>query len=269
MKTDVTQDQINFYQTNGYVVIEDLLSPQELETWRASVAEAVEARGQQRILGQMGKVDEYYERVFVQRVNLWQDNEKMRKLMLDPRLGKMAADLAGVEGIRIWHDQALIKHPWANPTGWHLDNPYWSFHSRDAITIWVALDDVTVENGCLWFMPGTHKLATYDNVGIGPNIGDLFKVYTDWATMKASPVVIKAGSCSWHNGLTAHGAGPNMTPGMRRAMTCAYMPDGSTFNGKRNILSEAQIAALEIGDRLEDDAQTPLIYHPTKPMVTA
>ena len=49
--------------------------------------------------------------------------------MLDERLGKMAADLAGVEGIRIWHDQALIKEAWANPTAWHLDNPYWSFPS--------------------------------------------------------------------------------------------------------------------------------------------
>ena len=37
--------------------------------------------------------------------------------MIDDRLGKMAADLAGVDGIRIWHDQALIKPPWGNPTG--------------------------------------------------------------------------------------------------------------------------------------------------------
>jgi len=269
MKTEITQEQIAFYQQNGYVVIEDLLSPEELEIWRDSVADAVNARGQQRILGQMGKANEYYENVFVQRVNLWQDNEKMRKLMLDPRLGKMAATLAGVEGIRIWHDQALIKQPWANPTGWHLDNPYWSFHSRDSITIWVALDDVTIENGCLWFLPGTHRLATFDNVGIGPNIGDLFKVYTDWAAIKANPVIIKAGSCSWHNGITAHAAGPNMTPGYRRAMTCAYMPDGATFNGQRNILTEEQMARLKIGDLLDDDAQTPLIYHPTKPVITA
>lgn len=269
MKTEVTQEQIDFYRENGFVVTEDFLSPEELESWREAVADAVAARGQQRILGQMGKTNEYYENVFVQRVNLWQDNEKMRKLMLDPRLGKIAATLAGVEGIRIWHDQALIKQPWANPTGWHLDNPYWSFHSRDAITIWVALDDVTIENGCLWFLPGTHKLATFDNVGIGPNIGDLFKVYKDWATIRATPVIIKAGSCSWHNGIIAHAAGPNMTPGFRRAMTCAYMPDGATFNGQRNILTEEQMARLTIGDVLDDDAQTPLIYHPIKPLVTA
>ena len=114
----------------------------------------------------------------MQRINLWQDSPAMRKLMLDPRLGKMAAELAGVEGIRIWHDQALIKQPWGNPTGWHLDNPYWSFYSKNAISIWVALDDVTHDNGCLYFVPGTHKTATFDNASIGQNIGDLFRVYT-------------------------------------------------------------------------------------------
>jgi ectoine hydroxylase-related dioxygenase (phytanoyl-CoA dioxygenase family) len=80
---------------------------------------------------------------------------------------------------------------------------------------------------------------------------------------------MKACSCSFHNGLIAHGAGANMTPGIRRAMTCAYMPDGSTFNGQRNILREEQIARLAVGDVLDDDEQVPLIYHPIKPCVTA
>jgi ectoine hydroxylase-related dioxygenase (phytanoyl-CoA dioxygenase family) len=269
MNTNISHEEVEFYRKNGYVVMHDFLSQEELQEWRDAVTDAVTDRGQQRILGQMGKPNEYYENVFVQRVNLWQDNPKVRKLMLDARLGKIAATLAGVEGIRIWHDQALIKKPYANPTAWHLDNPYWSFYSRDALTIWVALDDVTIENGCLWFLPGTHSLATYDNVGIGHNMGDLFKVYEDWAKIPAVPVTIKAGSCSWHNGLIAHAAGPNMTVGFRRAFTCAYMPDGSTFNGQRNILRDEQVANLQVGDVLEDDAQTPLIYHPTKPIVAA
>jgi ectoine hydroxylase-related dioxygenase (phytanoyl-CoA dioxygenase family) len=171
--------------------------------------------------------------------------------------------------MRIWHDQALIKQPWANPTGWHLDNPYWSFHSRNAVSIWVALDDATLENGCLWFLPGTHKEATFDNVGIGQNISDLFKVYPQWKNIKAAPAPMKAGSCSFHNALLAHGAGANMTPGWRRAMTCAYMPDGSTFNGNRNILTEEQMAQLKVGDKLEDNNQTPLLYHPKKKSVDA
>jgi hypothetical protein len=59
-----------------------------------------------------------------------------------------------------------------------------------------------------------------------------------------------------------------MTPGFRRAMTCAYMPDGSTFNGQRNILRPEQIERLQIGDVLDDEEQVPLIYHRSKPYLT-
>ena len=270
MNTDLTQDQIASYQENGFIVIEDFLTPDELAEWRQSVDEAVAQREDRKLAdGRMRSADSYYDNVFIQRINLWQDHAGMRKLMLDPRLGKMATELAGVDGIRIWHDQALIKQPWGNPTGWHLDNPYWSFSSRDAISIWVALDDATLENGCLYFIPGTHKTATWDNSGIGSNIGDLFRFYTDWATLPSVSAPMKAGSCSFHNGLLAHGAGANMTPGWRRAMTCGSMPDGSTFNGQQNILPPEKFESYQIGDVLEDDTLNPLIYHRTKAYVTA
>jgi phytanoyl-CoA hydroxylase len=261
MKTDLSDDQIASYRENGFIILEDFLTPDELEEWREAVDEAVTERRNFRFPGERAPVgDGYYDNVFTQRVNLWQESEKVRRLMLDERIGKLAADLEGVDGIRIWHDQALIKRPWANPTAFHLDVPYWSFSSRNATSIWIALDDATLTNGCLYFIPGTHKLATFDNVGIGENIGDLFKVYPDWATMHAAPAPMKAGSCSFHNGLLAHGAGANMTPGFRRAMTCGFMPDGSTFNGKQNILTDEQVSRLQVGNLLQDDSQNPLIY---------
>ena len=269
MRENVTQQEIDQYQKNGFVILEDFLEPDELETWRQCVDEAVKQREDRKLAdGRMRAGDSYYDNVFIQRINLWQDHAGMKELMIDPRLGKMAADLAQVDGIRIWHDQALIKPPWGNPTGWHLDNPYWSFSSRNAISIWVALDDATIQNGCLYFIPGTHKTATYDNVGIGQNIGDLFTAYTEWAELESIPGPMKAGSCSFHNGLLAHGAGANMTPGFRRAMTCGYMPDGSTFNGTQNILPPDKMEKLTVGDVLDDDEQNPLIYHRTKPYVT-
>ena len=265
MHTDLTPEQINHYRENGFVVVHDFLIPEELEMWRTYVDEAVQQREDRKLAdGRMRSGDSYYDYVFVQRINLWQDHEGMRQLMFDARIGQMAAELADVDGIRIWHDQALIKQPWANPTSWHLDNPYWSFSSRQAISIWVALDDATLENGCLYFVPGSHHSATFDNVGIGQNMSDLFKVYPQWASMWPASAPMKAGSCSFHNGLVAHGAGANMTPGWRRAMTCAYMPDGSTFNGKKNILTDEMVGRLKIGDVLEDDNQNPLIYHRTK-----
>ena len=274
MTTDLSQEQIDFYQENGYIIIEDFLTPDELETWRRHVDDAVARREGRVTAGGMRAVDRitdeesaYFDKVFVHRQNLWIDHAGMRELMWDARLGKMASELAGVDGIRIWHDQALIKQPWANPTGWHLDNPYWSYSSRDAITIWVALDDATLQNGCLYFLPGAHKTATFDNSGIGPNIGDLFDFYPQWAGLESTPAPMKAGSCSFHNGLMPQGAGANMTPGTRRAMTCGYMPDGCAFNGIQSALPQGYFESLEIGDVLDNDAINPLIWHATKPYV--
>ncbi len=267
MRNELSPEQIAQYGTDGFLIIEDFLSQQELETWRTALDEAVEKRAgnkmpdRKEVFGKGDDADKsYFENVFDQLINLWQDNEKMRAVMLDERIGKMAAQLANVDGIRIWHDQALIKKPWANPTSWHLDTPYWSFADRRALSIWVALDDATYENGCLFFIPGSYQKTTFENPGIGKNMGEIFKVYPDFKNSKSVPALMKAGSCSFHNGLTIHGAHANMTPGFRRAMTCAFMPDGNTFNGTQNILNDAQVAKLKVGDLLNDDEQTPLIY---------
>lgn len=267
MKNELTAEQISHYQNNGFVIIEDFLNAGEIQQWRVALNEAMAKRNgnkmpdRKEVFGKGDDADKsYFENVFDQLINLWQDNEKIRDIMLDERIGKMAAQLADVEGIRIWHDQALVKNPWANPTSFHLDTPYWSFNDRKALSIWVALDDATYENGCLFFIPGSHHTTRLEIAGIGKNIGSIFSVYPEFIKTKSVPALMKAGSCSFHNGLTIHGAHANMTPGYRRAMTCAYMPDGNTYNGTQNILSDAQVANLNVGDLLNNNKQNPLIY---------
>ncbi|HZP83634.1 MAG TPA: phytanoyl-CoA dioxygenase family protein [Chthonomonadaceae bacterium] len=262
MKDQLTAEQIASYRKNGFLVIENFLDADELARWQTATQEAVDERlASKGILTNQGDPDAYYAQVFTQCLKLADTHPVMRELMFDPRLGRMAATLAGVDGIRIWHDQALFKPPFGNPTAWHLDDPYWSFDSRDAISIWVALDDATLANGCMWYIPGSHLTATYENVGIGQNQADLFRVYPQWREIEPVAGPCPAGSAVFHNGLTAHGAGANMTNRPRRAMTCAYMPDGSVFNGKRNILPEAYFNSLQIGDVLNDPIINPLIWH--------
>jgi ectoine hydroxylase-related dioxygenase (phytanoyl-CoA dioxygenase family) len=270
MKYELTDSQIQSYQDNGFLVVEDFLSPEELEHWRKAVTTAVKERGGKKIPGKEIKIGEadginedadYFGKVFDQLLNLWQTNDKVKDLMLDHRIGKMAAQLAGVSGIRIWHDQALIKRPWANPTAWHLDTPFWSFSDRNAISIWVALDDATLENGCLFFLPGSHKLTNFDKITIGRNMDGIFDVYPELKNTVPVAAPMKAGSCSFHNGLTIHGANANMTNGFRRAMTCAYMPEGNVFNGEPNILPDEYLHRLKVGDLLHNDDQNPLIFH--------
>jgi ectoine hydroxylase-related dioxygenase (phytanoyl-CoA dioxygenase family) len=262
MKTTLTEQQVKAYRDAGHLTIDGFLSPAELDEWRTAVDEAVTGHKDLRILGHDARqgAESYYDNVFIQRVNLWQDNPPIKKLVLDERIGKLACELEGQDGYRVWHDQALIKAPWANPTSFHIDNPYWSFSSKHAISIWVALDDATLENGCLYFIDGTHKEASYEVTEIGQHMSGIFKIYPQWKSRPATAVPMKAGSCSFHNGLIAHGAGPNMTPGYRRAMTCIYMPEGSTYNGRQNILTREQVARLKVGDPLNDDQHNPIVF---------
>jgi phytanoyl-CoA hydroxylase len=269
MRTDLSKQQIGSYQQNGFLVIENFLDEQELQAWRNAVHEAVQQRNGRKFATSDTKVGEddginsdsdYYGKVFDQMLNLWQTNDAVKKIMLDESIGKMASQLAGWEGTRIWHDQVLIKRPWANPTSWHLDTPFWSFSDRRALSIWVALDDATLENGCLYFIPGSHLQTTFENPGIGKNMDAIFEMYPQFKQTNSFAAPMKAGSCSFHNGLTIHGAGANMMNGFRRAMTCAYMPDGALFNGIKNILTDEQVSKLTIGQVLHDEEQNPLIY---------
>ncbi len=210
MKNQITEGQIDSYQKNGFVIIEDFLSSNELDDWREAVAEAIQEREGRKFPDKDVKIGEddginedadYYGKVFDQLLNLWQTNERMKNIMWDERIGQMAAQLSRQDGIRIWHDQTLIKRPWANPTAWHLDTPFWSFDHREALSIWVALDDATLENGCLFFIPGSHKKTTFENPGITKNMDAVFDFYPQFKQSQSIPAVMKAGSCSFHNGL--------------------------------------------------------------------
>ena len=258
-----TEHQVAAYQRDGFLLIQDFLDPNEIARWRSATDVAV---AQRLAAGDGGPGDAYYRRTFLQLQRLADTNDAIAELVLDRGLGEVLATLAGVDGVRVWHDQALIKPPYGNPTAWHLDNPFWSFFSHDAISIWVALDDTTVENGCLWYLPGTHRSARFELTEIGSSFGALFDAYPEWLGIEPVAAPCAAGGAVFHNGLVAHAAGANITPRPRRAMTCAYMPLGSTFNGTKNILPDAYVESLEVGDVLDDDRINPVVYQSASPL---
>ena len=262
MKTQLKSAEISRYRKDGFVKIENFFSVDELHKWQEIISTAVATRDE-RIPGHAdGGVlgDDFYDNVFTQRVNLWQTSPAIKELVLNRDIGRMAATLEDIPGVRLWHDQALFKSPWANPTAWHIDNPYWSFYSKHATTIWIALDDVTMQNGALYCLPEAYHQASYENVAIGKNVGSLFDVYPDWKDREPVCIEMKAGDASFHNGLTPHAAGPNMTPLPRRAFAIIYMPDGSKYNGQRNVLPQELLASLNKGDVLNNNDFNPMIY---------
>lgn len=256
MRQTFTPFEINFYRDNGFLAVPDFLSRNELERWRPAVQHAVDTR----VAGESPRGGDYDAKVFTQCLRLADEFPAVRELVYDRVLAQMAGTLSGVSGLRCWHDQALVKSPWAPQTSWHLDDPFWSFDHAQAITVWVALDDATYANGCLWYLPGTHRQARYDHTPITSDIGGLFKYYPEWATISPVAAPVPAGGAVFHNGLVAHGAGCNLTGAHRRAMTMAWMPDGAVFNGKRNIMPDRLFNTMKLGQVLNDPEFNPLLW---------
>ncbi len=129
------------------------------------------------------------------------------------------------------------------------------------ITLWIALDNATLKNGCLCFLPGTHKSSNFEQtVGFTENMNDLFKAYPEWSEAEPEFVEVSAGDGIFFSGMTAHAAGPNMSPRPRPAFAMLFMPTGSTDNGHPAALPSEYAERLKVGDLLDNDEHLPLLY---------
>jgi ectoine hydroxylase-related dioxygenase (phytanoyl-CoA dioxygenase family) len=174
-----------------------------------------------------------------QQVDAFWINAEMRKAILAPVVGKIAARLMRSDSARLWHDQALYKPGTAGQpitkegnVGWHQDYGFWhSCSTTNFCSSWVALQDTDLSNGTMRMVVGSHKWGVID----GSN-NDKKEMET-WAEHFAKlgggewheePVLLKAGQVSFHHGLTFHGSGPNTTDKPRLCVISHMMP-GDTY----------------------------------------
>ena len=146
--------------------------PEEIEPLAEALDHAVEI-GRVRMKGiakDGARPSTEYGLVFNQMVNLWPEYAGARKIALHKRLAETARRLSQAAQVRIYHDHALIKPPGveSRETNWHQDFPYWGGMDRPgALSAWVAVDDVTEENGCMHFVPGSHKFGAQEAIKLG------------------------------------------------------------------------------------------------------
>ncbi len=243
----VSEAQVRFYQENGFLQVDNVLSPLELVAMQEEI-DRIYARDQGGI--HTNANGSAYGRVLDQRVNIWRDNPVVRAFVMMPRFAEMARALAGVSGVRLWHDQALLKQPGdSKPTPWHQDLPYWPMHAPGALSLWMALDDVDEHNGAMSFIPGSQRVGALPGINlVDPQ--DIFAMVPKGELAGVKPITarMRAGSCTFHNGLCFHYAGANSTDRPRRAMVIIYIPDGTTFNGRSHIVTQG--LGLNAGDPL-------------------
>lgn len=244
----LTPEQIATYRRDGFIQLNDVITGPELEAMRNAVAGAVAAES---LHDDPARAKSSYEQIFIQKVNLWTRHEDVKPFVLSRRFANLAARLMGSPA-RIWHDQALFKEPHTGAkTPWHQDTPYWPQEpKREQTTIWIALRDATIHNGCMSFLPGTHQLLDIEPVNLG-NPQELYDIAPQTKGIKPVTCELKAGSCTFHNGMTFHYAGPNRSDGMREAFAIIYMPADTTYNAAPHVVTDPVKATLEVGGRFE------------------
>lgn len=245
----LSEEQISYYRENGFVQVDNVLSPEELEELRESLEEAMSEDGTNSI--RTDRAGGAYYKVLNQKVNVWRDHGGMAKFTLSPRFADIAKQLTGASGIRLFHDHALWKMPQdSKETPWHQDFPYWPMQQDGALSIWIPLEDVDENNGCMMFIPKSQKLKNLRSVDLAePH--DLFNDENVKGKADRNTAVIcrlKAGSVTFHDGLTFHYAHANKTDRPRRVLAIIYMPDGTTFSGKSHPVTKD--LNLQPGDKL-------------------
>ncbi len=247
----ITPDQVVFFRESGYIQLHNVLSAEELEGVRSSLAEIDHMKLDAKHHTSADRPE--YERIFVQKVNLWTVHEGMRRYVLNSKLAEIARRLAQTTRVRIWHDHALIKMPGdSKPSAWHQDLPYWPMNEPGALSCWMALDDVDENNGCMQFVPRSHTWGKFEPINL-VNSQDLFGLVPEPDTKDFTPVVMRmrAGSCTFHHGLTFHFAAANKTDRARRAMIVIYLPEGITYNGRPHVVTDGlglQVDAPIVGE---------------------
>ena len=161
---DLPSELIDQFWQDGVVKIPQIITSEEAAGYRQATM---------RILEEMPvPKNGNYGRAFHQRVNVWREDEKMRKLTLHSNLTATATKIAGTP-LRLWHDHILAKMPGLPvPTAFHQDLVKWPYDRRiTALSAWIALQDTTVEMGCMSFLPKSHYLLEVADIATSDQEG--------------------------------------------------------------------------------------------------
>ena len=228
----LTDEQVAFFHENGYLAGVRMLDEQQIADLREELAELARP-------GHDG-ADLWYEyhsnesadpaTVLFHALGAWRIKPGFHDVLWNPRF-TMAASQLLAGGVRFWHDQLFCKPAkHGGVVAWHQDYSYWTRTQPMAhLTCWIGLDDATRDNGCLQYIPGSHRWPLLPVTGLAGDMDAIREVLGD-EQMKLfeNPVAVelKAGECAFHHPLMVHGSQANRTAGPRRALVINAFRDG-------------------------------------------
>lgn len=208
------------FRRDGYIKLKSVLSPQSLAEYGRDITRlTVELNTQQRPLEERST----YDRAFLQVMNLWEQSPRVGRFVMGRRLGRLAAELLEVQGVRLYHDQSLYKEPGGGITPAHADQYYWPLASDRTITAWIPLQPVPTEMGPLGFYARSQSVSFGRDLGISDESEAKISANMAQHGFEFDSGAFDLGEVSFHLGWTFHKAGPNTSDRPRSVMTIIYM----------------------------------------------
>ena len=227
----LTDDQIKFFHANGYVTGIPCLNDEQIQTLRSQLAELIDPGhpGHNLFYEFHSNESTDLNTVLFHALGAWRISTAFHDLLWNPAVLMPAAQLLG-GAVRFWHDQLFVKPPHhGGVVAWHQDYSYWTRTEPIAhLSCWIGLDDSTRANGCVHYVPGSHRWNLLPITGLANDMQAIRSVLSEEQTQQFQPVAIelKAGECSFHHPLMLHGSFENRSDRPRRGAVINVFRDG-------------------------------------------
>jgi len=231
----LTDDQVEFYHENGYLSGIRLLTGEQVAVLRGELDELTNPNHDGRELFYEYHSNESTDpnTILFHALGAWRVKPGLHDCLWNAALLVPAAQLLNAP-IRFWHDQIFYKPPHhGGVVAWHQDYSYWTRTKPMAhLSCWIGLDDSTVSNGCVHYVPGSHRWPLLPITGLANDMTSIQTVLTDSQKHNFHPVPIelKSGEASFHHPLMVHGSFENKTEYPRRAIVINLFVDGVVSN---------------------------------------
>jgi len=160
----LTPEQRAHFSENGYLKLKQVLQPATIAYFDREITAQVKRLN---VMDLPMEQRTTYQKAFLQVMNIWTKSDLVKELVFSRKLARIAAELMEVNGVRIYHDQALYKEPSGGITPWHADQYYWPVSSDRTVTVWIPLQATPLEMGPLAFARKTHRMAFGRDLEIG------------------------------------------------------------------------------------------------------
>ena len=225
--------EVERFRRDGHVLLRGVATGEEVAAYRPLILAARHRFGETPSALEERST---YGKAFLKGMNLWPKDEGAARFVLARRFAKLAADLLGVDGVRIYHDQALLKEPGGGITPWHQDQHYWPLDTDNSVTMWMPLVDISPEMGSMHFASGSHREGYLGDLPIGDDSQQILEDHIrNRGFAIARGEAMQAGDATFHFGWTLHGAPGNSTVRTREVMTIIWFADGARMTEPDNV----------------------------------